>query len=89
VLEKVKGDIWLGDFNRHHPMWEREENTRLFTNQNLEEAAVLTELLADHSMQMVLPHRIPTIRNSAGNLTRPDNIFISEQLTEWISKCEV
>jgi len=89
ALEETTGDIWLGDFNRHHPMWEREENTRLFTNHNLEEAAVLTELLADHGMQMALPHGTPTIRNSAGNLTRPDNVFISDQLTEWLSKCEV
>ena len=25
--DRIIGDIWLGDFNRHHPMWEDEENT--------------------------------------------------------------
>ena len=76
------GDIWLGDFNRHHPMWEDEENDRLFTHQNLNDASVLIDLLADHDMHMVLPHGIPTIRNAAGNLTRPDNVFASSHLIE-------
>ena len=67
--EKVVGDVWLGDFNRHHPMWEKEDNLRLFTNRNLEDATVLTGLLAEHGMQMTLPHGTPTIRNTAGNLT--------------------
>jgi len=82
------GDIWLGDFNRHHPMWEDEENSQLFTHQNLDEANILIDLLADHDMQMMLPHSIPTICNSAGNLTRPDNVFMSTQLGNWIVKCK-
>ena len=69
-------------------MWENEENDRLFTHQNLNEASILTDLLADHDMQMVLPHGIPTIRNSVGNLTRPDNVFASAQLINWITKCD-
>ena len=87
--EKTIGDIWLGDFNRHHPMWEDEANDRLFTNQNLDDAGMLIDLLADHDMQMTLPQGTPTIRNSAGNLTRLDNVFASSQLTEWITKCDV
>jgi len=86
--DKIIGDIWLGDFNRHHPMWEDEANDRLFTNQNLDDAGMLIELLVDHDMQMTLPQGTPTIRNSAGNLTRPDNVFTSSQLTEWITKCD-
>ena len=86
--DKVIGDIWLGDFNRHHPMWEDEANDRLFTNQNLEDAGILIDLLADHDMQMTLPQGTPTIRNSAGNLTRPDNVFASSQLLEWVTKCD-
>src|SRR5262249_51654522 len=27
--------IWLGDFNRHHPIWESEENHHLFTREAL------------------------------------------------------
>jgi hypothetical protein len=26
--------IWAGDFNGHHPMWDRDEDTRLFTTQS-------------------------------------------------------
>ena len=84
---KTIGDIWLSDFNRHHPMWEDKENNRLFTHQNLNDASMLIDLLADHDMQMILPQGIPTIRNLAGNLTRPDNVFASSQLVDWITKC--
>jgi hypothetical protein len=65
---KVIGDVWLGDFNRHHPMWEDEENDRLFTNQNLNEAGLLIETLADRNMQMVLPQGIwkPGVLKHAG-----------------------
>ena len=87
IGNKTVGNIWLGDFNRHHPMWEDKENDHLFTHQNLNNASTLINLLADHDMQMILPHGIPTIQNSAGNLTRPDNVFASSQLVEWITKC--
>jgi len=30
--------IWLGDFNRHHPEWDEERNSHLFTRENLDEA---------------------------------------------------
>ena len=86
--DKVIGDIWLGDFNRHHPMWEDEANDHLFTNQNLEDTGILIDLLVDHNMQMTLLQGTPTIRNSAGNLTRPDNVFASSQLLEWVTKCD-
>jgi len=26
--------IWLGDFNRHHPMWEEDDNSHLFEPEN-------------------------------------------------------
>jgi ribonuclease HI len=88
IGDKTIGDIWLGDFNRHHPLWDDEENDRLFTHQNLNDAGTLIDLLADHDMHMVLPHGIPTIRNAAGNLTRPDNVFASSHLIEWIINCD-
>ena len=57
-------------------------------HQNLNEVSILTDLLADYDMQMVLPHSISTIWNSVGNLTRPDNVFASIQLIDWITKCD-
>ncbi|KAF8193037.1 hypothetical protein BJ912DRAFT_848774 [Pholiota molesta] len=38
-------------------------------------------------MEQALPKGIPTIRNSAGNYTRPDNVFVSSDITEWIMEC--
>ena len=85
---KEIGDIWLGDFNRHNPWWESPSNSRLFTNRNLEDAQILIDLLAEYSMDLALPPAIPTIKNSRGNLTRPDNVFISEDIANWVSICE-
>ena len=84
-----EGDLWLGDFNRHNPWWEDPCNARLFTNRNLADAQILIDLLSEHSMDLELPPAIPTIRNARGNLTRPDNVFISDEISNWISICEV
>jgi len=75
-------DIWLRDLNRHHPLWEDDNNDRLFTKKDLENAEVLIEMLAEHDMEMALPKDIPTIRNSRGNLTRPDNVFITGEAAD-------
>ena len=84
---QMEGDLWVGDFNRHHPMWENARNSRLFMAAALDEAQELIELLADYDMAMSLPQGIPTIRNSRGNLTRPDNVFISNAVSDWVIKC--
>ena len=51
--------IWLGNFNRHHPLWDEERNAHLFTANNLDAAQTLLDLLADHNMIMALPKDIP------------------------------
>ncbi len=82
-------DIWLGDFNRHHPMWDKAGNNQLFTRKNLDEAEQLINLAATYGMEMVLPPGEPTRRDWATrNTTRPDNVFCSEGLAEAIVKCE-
>src|SRR5271154_6307781 len=83
------GDVWLGDFNRHNPWWEDPSNSRLFTNRNLNEAQILNDLLSDYDMDLALPQYTPTIVNSRGGNTRPDNVFISQDISDWIVKCEV
>src|SRR5277367_1055212 len=83
------GDIWLGDFNRHNPWWEDPSNSRLFTNRNLNEAQILIDLLSDYDMDLALPQYIPTIVNSRGGNTRLDNVFISQDISNWIVKCNV
>lgn len=57
----TNADIWLGDFNRHHPLWENEENDRLFKRQDLENAEPLIHLLGEHDMEQALPKGIPMI----------------------------
>lgn len=52
-------DIWLGDFNRHDPMWEDPAHKQLFTRKHLDEAEVLISLLADYGMEMALPRAFP------------------------------
>ena len=83
------GDIWLGDFNRHNPWWEDAKNSRLFTQRNLDDAQVLIDLLAEFNMDMALPPFTPTITNSRGSQTRPDNVFITRDIANWVTMCEV
>jgi len=52
--------VWVGDFNRHHPIWDQEEDHHLFTPIALQAAECLLGTVADWSMSMVLPPRTPT-----------------------------
>ena len=80
--------IWLGDFNRHHPLWDDERNTHLFTEKALDQAEELINLLSIYDMHMLLPASIPTLEATrTKNLTRPDNIFASEDLVDCLLTC--
>ena len=80
--------IWMGDFNRHHPLWDEPRNAHLFTTENLELAQPLLNMLGRHNMKMALPPLIPTLRShSTGNHTRIDNVFCTEELMDLIIKC--
>lgn len=82
--------IWLGDFNRHHPLWDDERNTHLFTEEYLDRAQALIDLLSSFDLHMLLPEGIPTLEASnTKNLTRPDNVFASERLAECLVTCKV
>ena len=54
--------LWAGDFNRHHPLWDRDEDTHLFTRQAMKSAEGLIRMLADYEMEMVLPKGVPTLQ---------------------------
>src|SRR5882724_11445596 len=85
IMEQV---IWLGDFNLHHPLWDEECNSHLFSRVNLEKSQVLIDALAEFNLQMVLPKDVPMLQALAtGNHTRPDNLFISSQLAGSIIRC--
>lgn len=80
--------IWMGDFNRHHPMWDETRNHHLFTSGNLDAAQKLLDLLANYDMRMVLPHGIPTLEaTGTKNFTRPDNVFCNEDYADHFLIC--
>ena len=82
--------IWAGDFNRHHPLWDRDEDIHLFTRQATRDAEGLISLLADYEMDMILPKGIPTLQHMRSKrYSRPDNVFSTPGLQEFVSKCEV
>lgn len=72
VLKEDLRSLWLGDFNRHHPMWDEERNRHLFTTANLDRAQKLLDLISEYDMRMALPKDIPTLEAMATkNETRP------------------
>lgn len=87
--EEPKEFIWVGDFNRHHPMWDNPTHTHLFTNHNITRAEKLIDLVLDLGMYMSLAKETPTIEHfRTKRLSRPDNVFVSNTLEENIIRCE-
>ncbi len=98
AVERVKAEkenderelvlVWVGDFNRHHTAWEEPRNYGLCGGANREAAERLLDLTEDFEMEMALPARIPTlIACSTKNLTRVDNVFISENAISDVTFC--
>ncbi|KAF5323020.1 hypothetical protein D9611_009313 [Ephemerocybe angulata] len=70
--------MWAGNFNQHHPMWDREEDSRLFTRSAIDEATMLIEFAGEWDMEQVLKKGIPTLEHSTMKVwTRPDNIWLT------------
>ena len=81
---------WAGDFNRHHPLWDRGEDTHLFTAQAQRAAERLINMLAKHDMEMALPKGNPTLQHmSSKRFSCPDNLFCSASIRDCITRCEV
>src|ERR1700678_4500234 len=82
--------LWAGDFNRHHPLWDSDEDVHLFTQQAERFAKGLIELLATYEMTMVLPKGTHTLWHMVtGRYSRPDNVFSTTGLPDLITRCEV
>lgn len=80
--------IWLGNFNRHHPLWEEDRNVHLFDSTNLNASQPLLNLLTKYNMCMALPKGIPTLEAlNTKNYTRPDNVFCSSELLGSFISC--
>ena len=82
--------IWAGDFNRHHPLWDDDRDTHLFTRQALRNAEGIIELLAEFDMVMALPKGLPTLQHMrTKKYSRPDNVFCNSALQPYVLICEV
>jgi hypothetical protein len=81
--------MWAGDFNRHHPLWDKDEDVHLFTGQAMRSAEGLIRLLADYEMEMILPKGVPTLQHMVTKrYSRPDNVFSTSGLQDLVIKCE-
>jgi Endonuclease-reverse transcriptase len=54
--------ICLGDLNSHHPMWDEDRNTHLFTRPNLDRAQQLINLITSHDPIQMLTKDVPTLQ---------------------------
>jgi hypothetical protein len=82
--------IWLGDFNRHHPLWDSLEDTRLFTNEATEAAEKLIEVIADVGLELALPSGILTHEHSiTKRWSRLDQVFLTDHSSETLITCTV
>jgi len=81
--------VWLGDFNRHHPLWDEERNSHLFTGAALEASQKLIDILADYGLMQILPKDILTLQSTnSGNWTRLDNIFCTDHTCGTLITCD-
>jgi ribonuclease HI/endonuclease/exonuclease/phosphatase family metal-dependent hydrolase len=82
--------VWAGDFNRHHPLWDNDEDVHLFTRAATTNAESLIGILAEYEMQMLLPKGIPTLEHMrTKKYSRPDNVFSTPGIQDSITRCEV
>ena len=80
--------LWGGDFNHHHPMWDKERNCHLFTAAALREADKLLALVMDYGMEMLLPKDVPTLEVMVTkNWTCLDNVFGSNNVGDKVIYC--
>lgn len=81
--------MWIGDFNRHHPLWDNPDDNRLFTRDAVEAAEILIKATTDFGLEMALAPGIPThIHKVTKQWTRLDNDFITEHTLDRIHTCE-
>ena len=81
--------LWLGDFNRHHPYWDRPEDNRLFTKDAWEAAEVLLRTIADLRMDIALAKGTPThCHNVTKKWSRLDQVFSTEHTLDTITICD-
>ena len=74
--------VWVGNFNRHHPAWDRPEDSHLFTREVLEAVETLIRATAELRLDMVLLAGIPTCQHYfTKKWSRLDQVFVMEPST--------
>ena len=82
--------LWCGDFNRHHPLWDKECNHHLFMATAHRAADRLLEKVSAYPMLMILPKGTPTLEaKSTKNWTHLDNAFCSMNTEELVVICDM
>jgi len=57
------------------PLWDNDEDERLFTPEAMRDAETLIRMLADEGIVMALPKGIPTLKHMATNLYLRPTMF--------------
>jgi exonuclease III len=81
--------MWLGDFNRHHLLWDNPEDMRLFTNEASKAAEKLIDTVTDMGLDLALPSRLLTHEHSVTKWwTRLDQVFLSAHSAKMLISCD-
>ena len=81
--------VWVGDFNRHHPAWDRPEDSHLFTRELLKAAETLITATMELRLDMVLLVGIPTHHHYVTKKWfRLDQVFVTESTINTIISCK-
>ena len=73
--------MWAGNFNRHHPYWDDHNDIHLFTQQAIDQANTLIELITNYNLDMALPKgTLMLCHMVTKRYSRPDNVFVTNGL---------
>ena len=82
--------IWLGDFNRHHPLWDDPNDECLFMPKAMHAVEVLIEVVADVGLELALPSGTPTHQhNVTKSWSRLDQVFLLEHTKHMLISCDM
>jgi len=82
--------IWLSNFNRHYPHWDKPDDMHLFTKEALKAVKILIEATAEAGLEMVLLGGIPMhIHNVTKKWSRLDQVFILDHSTNLVNTCDM
>ena len=84
--------IWAGDFNRHHPLWDDERESRLFSAKATDDAHRLIDMIGRWDLDFALPKSEgPTLQHKVTkSFSRPDLVLCSNHsLPLFVSCCVV